>query len=306
MHIGRNTLAFVPQNLLLYIHERFSLSQFIPLALLFGAHASLFAQALSQRQYNLIATAFTILALLLFLFRLRLFDEFKDYEHDKRYYPKRPVSRGLISLRSLQPLIALVIFAEVIISLVFGLVSFLFYLAALLYSLLLLKEFFLKQWLRKHFTLYILLHEVLAIFLFYYLYAINTNNPSFLSSAIVMTHALFLTISFFSLEVARKIRPQSLEIASKDTYTAQYGIVGANMLLGCLQIISYLLSFFILAAIDRFSLLSYSVIFVTLVFSFISLLQFSLSPNSKNAKRVFSSTVIYTIILHAGIISTLW
>lgn len=305
MNIWRNALAFIPQNLLPYIHERFPLSQFIPLSFIFGAHASLFIKVFSQSAYNFITIAFAILALLLFLFRLRLFDEFKDYEHDKKYYPKRPVSRGLISLRSLQPLIIVVLFLEFLISVAFGLVSFLFYLAALLYSLLLLKEFFLKQWLRKHFTLYILLHEALAIFLFYYLYAINTNNLSFLSSAIVMAHALFLTISFFSLEVARKIRPQSLEIASKDTYTAQYGIVGASMLLGCLQIISYLLSFFILAAIDRFSLLSHSVIFVTLVFSFISLLQFSLSPNSKNAKRVFLSTVIYTIILHVGIISTL-
>src|SRR5690606_2728888 len=41
-----------------------------------------------------------LLALLVFL-QLRIADEFKDAEDDRRYRPERPVPRGLVSLREL-------------------------------------------------------------------------------------------------------------------------------------------------------------------------------------------------------------
>ncbi|OGY20954.1 MAG: hypothetical protein A2126_02825 [Candidatus Woykebacteria bacterium GWB1_45_5] len=289
-----------------YLGERFSLQQFIPLSLIFGIHASLFAQFFLHNNYKLSIAILSSLALFLFLFRLRLFDEFKDYEHDRRHYTTRPVPRGLISLSELRILTFTVLTFEVILSLYLGIVPFVFFVIASLYSLLLFKEFFIRDWLREHFTVYIAVHEVLTIPLFYYLYSINIKNFNFLSNNIFLAHSILLMTSFFSLEVARKIRPKELEIPSKDTYTAQYGISGTSKLLLGLAIISFILSIFILLTINNLTFILLIPVLVGLLFLAVAINKFQKGPDINTSKKVLLWTIIYTVLLNIGLISSLW
>ncbi len=291
---------------LTYINERAPLTQFVPLALIFGFQASLFARFIIDREYDLTVTLLSSLSLLLFLFRLRLFDEFKDFEHDKKHYPSRPISRGLLSLNDLKPLIVIILTLEICLSLLFGIASFIFFLLAFLYSAFLLKEFFIRKWLRKHFTTYIVTHEVLAIFIFYYLYALNVSEFFSLGKYVFFLHVIFLSLSFFSLEVARKIRPRSREIPSKDTYTAQYGIAGASVLLGFLCVASLLLSFVIFQASKPLPFFVHIPGAIGLILLLGALMRFSSRATTKHAKQVFFSAILYTVLLHIGVIAGLW
>ncbi len=96
-----------------YLKERFPLEQFLFISLIFGASASLGARAYFSLETAILpGAAISSLAIFLFFLRLRLFDELKDYRHDLRYYPQRPVPRGLISLREVKKSIFFITAAE--------------------------------------------------------------------------------------------------------------------------------------------------------------------------------------------------
>ena len=208
-----------------YSAERFPLEQFVPLALIFACSAGLGTQRyLDGAPGNLRKVLLTASALFLFFLRLRLFDEFKDAEHDAIHYPSRPVPRGLVTLGQLRTVIVLIVLGEICISASGGRWSSVFFLAPFLYSLLMLKEFFVKQWLREHFTIYVVSHELLVIPLFFYLYSLSGFTPEHAAHPYFWLLTLCLGAQLFLLEVTRKIRPKDMERASRDTYTAQYGM----------------------------------------------------------------------------------
>ena len=78
-----------------FIQERFNLAVYIPVILLFVAsHASL----AGNNSYTTAADLFFIcVAVVIFFFILRLFDEVKDYEFDSMYHPGRPLPRQRMS-----------------------------------------------------------------------------------------------------------------------------------------------------------------------------------------------------------------
>lgn len=208
-----------------YSAERFPLQQFVPLSVLLAFSASVGTQAsLNSASGNVATVCVTALALFLVFLRLRLFDEFKDREHDAIHYPSRPVPRGLVTLRQLRTAIALFLAGELAISVSRGLWSSLWFLAALGYSLLMLKEFFAREWLRKHFTVYVVSHELLLIPVLFYLYSLSGLTPQHVAHPLFWLLTLWLGAQLFLLEVTRKIRSKETEGSSCDTYTAQYGV----------------------------------------------------------------------------------
>lgn len=166
-----------------------------------------------------------------FLFlHIRIFDEFKDYEHDKLYYPKRPVARGLVTLKELKALGLLIIFLEVVLNVFLGLQIFFLYLLMLGFSFLMLKEFFLGEKLRDKLFIYTLLHQLIAILIAIYSYkAVGTPNM-LLTSPILISHMIFLFLTVLFLEMARKVRAPYEENQSHDTYTSYFGAITASFI----------------------------------------------------------------------------
>ncbi|MEI8123576.1 MAG: hypothetical protein WCG60_00190 [bacterium] len=168
------------------------------------------------------------------------------------------------------------------------------------------KEFFIRDWLRKHFSTYIFSHEILVIPLFYYLCSIN-GLKSYSEHTLFFLNLVICTGSFmFLLEIARKVRPKELEVASRDTYTAQYGILGASLLLLTVSILSkftlifnfYLLkgSFFVITIISLSSL----------AYLLIDIYRFYKSKSHHTAKRVFKASIIFSVVnLVASIVLSL-
>ena len=277
-----------------YSKERFSLSQFIPLSLFLSLSASFGVQYyLYDSINNFLPLVISFFALILFFLRLRLFDEHKDAKHDKEHYPDRPITRGLINLKEITRIIFLLIIFETTISILAGINSFWFFLFAFFYSFLMYKEFFIDKWLREHFSAYIFSHEILVFPLFFYLFSINGFLINMFNQEYFWYLSLFIVIQLFLLEVTRKMRSKENEIGSRDTYTAQYGIIGSSSLVailsGMVVALSYCLDkilFTEFVYITNIMPILY-IVFVVIIARFIK------SPIYENSKFVFNSSVVF-------------
>jgi hypothetical protein len=290
-----------------YSKERFPLKYFILLSAIFAASASISTQVyLYGKIENLLSIFLATFALLLFFLRLRLFDEFKDFKHDLVYYPTRPIPRGLVKLQELTVIIFIVLFFEVIIAASKGAKTLVPFLIALSYSSLMLKEFFVKDWLRRHFTVYIISHEILLFPLFFYIYILNGLTLGQIGQSYFWFLTVFLGSQLFLLEVARKTRPKNLEIPSRDTYTAQYGFKGTFLLLSFLGIITVLAGIFTEKILySNISILTYILSVILIGFLF-SVLRFAQYPNEINARKLFTASILFILLIDLVLITNIF
>ena len=87
----------------------------------------------------------------LFFFHLRVFDEHKDNADDHTYHAERVLQRGLVTLRDLRVIGVFGIALEFVFAALVGPAALLSLAIAFVYSLLMLKEFFVGRWLKRHF-----------------------------------------------------------------------------------------------------------------------------------------------------------
>lgn len=286
-----------------YLRERFPLKEFVILALLLAISAGAGVQIYIYKHFLSTRSLFlSFLALFLFFLRLRLFDEFKDFSHDSQYYPNRPVQRGIITLKELARAVFVVLLFEMLIAIKSGFAPLWFFLIAFAYSLLMFKEFFVSRWLRNHFTVYIISHEILVFPLFLYIFSINGFNPSFFSVAYFLYLTLFLGSQLFLLEVARKIRAPDLETPARDTYTSQYGVAGASILIILLSSMALSCGFF--AEISASGRTAYFICpsLLALIILAISTFHFKQKPLHINAKKVFNSAALFVLLVDVAFI----
>lgn len=185
---------------------------------------------------------------LLFLFHLRVLDEFKDFSYDTKHHTDRPVQSGLITLRELQKvgfinsiMIAFLVFftASLFVATFFGI--------AYLYTFLMFKEFFLGEKLKKRSVLYLLSHEVVFIPLFLYFYSALYEKVWIINSISDAALVLFTIIPIILIEIGRKIphRYDKKGRKTNDTYSFQWGEVKTIQVFSALVVISGVLSLFI-------------------------------------------------------------
>ncbi|MDO8804137.1 MAG: UbiA family prenyltransferase [Elusimicrobiota bacterium] len=281
-----------------YLAERFPPQQFTLLAGLLAAVAGVCLQAQAYgrvRSFQPILLAFV--ALLFFLFRLRLFDEIKDYAHDLLFYPDRPLQRGLVSTGDIKRLIVVSLAVEIAVAACAGRLPLAYFAVSLAYSVLMFKEFFAPAWLRQRFTLYIFLHELLAIPLFFYAASMQVPAGRLYADPLAWAVVLFLGFQLFFLEIARKMRPPELENAARDTYTAQYGVGGASILLVVAAAAALKLGLMSCGGSNR-----YMAALPLFIYFCYSIRVFSRSRDARASKAVFNAAVAYFTLLNAAAI----
>src|SRR3954467_15780952 len=131
------------RRLFAYLAERFPLLGHGVLIAAYYSSNQFLARTLTRpdepMRYDL-TTLLGVLTLFCFFFHLRVFDEHKDYAEDGVHYPHRVLQSGLVSLRDLKVLGGIAIAAEVLLSALRGPAAFVAWLAAFLFSVLMLKE----------------------------------------------------------------------------------------------------------------------------------------------------------------------
>lgn len=275
-----------------YLQERFPLYQFVPLCLLLTATLDAGWARYAGTPFSPKSVLAASAALFLFLLRLRIFDEHKDAQHDQEFHPKRPVPRGLVTLKELRWLLAVVLLLEFLMALYGG--NILLFGIALAYSLLMLKEFFCGTWLRSHFTVYIASHELLLLPLLWYVMNFLGAHLADVPHPQPWWLLLFVGMQLFLLEVARKIKAPVEESGARDTYTSQYGVVGTAMLLSAISILLFIAGSFFHPWLGAETL--WFVEIVVLAGTSASFVHFAFSKNVAAARSVFLAAVVYVAL----------
>ncbi len=166
----------------------------------------------------------------LFFFRLRCFDEIKDYEVDVEHNPTRPLARGLVSVSATKWMIACLVGLELGLVAMFLPNALMVYAIALVYSFLMYNEFFIGWLIRPQLTLYALSHTFVSSIVGLFIVCgaggfVLSELPAVLFKFVLVNWALFNLFEF-----ARKTYGPMEERDKVDTYSSLFGSAGAAAL----------------------------------------------------------------------------
>lgn len=282
-----------------YLNERFPLHSHGILIASFSFSAIGYSR-LSQNLEGFISWdkyAVAVFNTVTLFFLLRVFDEHKDAEDDAKFRTELPVPRGLISLLELRKVAWTVFILQVILTALTFPTMLVLYAVVILYLLLMGKEFFIKNWLKKHPFWYVTSHMLIIPLVDVYASGYDWNLSN---SQAPFGLVYFFGVSFLNgvvLEVGRKIRNPSDEKLGVETYSAMLGQTKALLLwVGVL----FLTLIFALLAADyaqfsakvQYSLVGYFAL--TLV---AALLHYK-NPSPKTAKGIEIASGIWTILMY--------
>ena len=177
------------------------------------------------------------LAVLGVFLHLRIFDDHKDYGEDCRYFPDRVLQRGAVTLRDLKLLLALVFGAELLLAAWRGPGALTSVLLVMGFSLLMLKEFFAREWLRRRFLVYASTHMLILPLLAIAIFSFATGGYPWQAPGWYWLYSCVGFCVAFNWEVSRKIRAPEEEIEGVETYTKRFGTYGAAYLVLVIRVI---------------------------------------------------------------------
>ena len=224
--------APLAERFLAYQKERFPLAAYVPLIAVFTFSAAAYSRVARGEPgfVPLGRFAVGVLTALVFFFLLRVLDEHKDAEVDRRYRPELPVPRGLVSLAELRRISGAALALVVLLNLVVAPVLLWACLAVAVWAALMTREFFVPEWLRAHPTAYLVTHMAIMPMIDGY-----TTGLDWLAEGAQPPAGLwlFLLVTFLNgvvIEVGRKIRTPEGEREGVDTYTKAWGIRAAPLI----------------------------------------------------------------------------
>jgi len=228
---------------------------------------------------------------------VRIFDEFKDAEDDAKFRRHLPVPRGLISFRELRIISWILVAFQLILNAFFFPKMLVLYGVAMGYLLLMRKEFFIAEWLKKNQFWYVISHMLIIPLIDVY----ATGLDWLLENATAPIGLLFFfAVSFMNgivLEIGRKIKTPEDESVGVLTYTSMVGTKRAVYLWILILMATLLLS--ILAAhyagFGMFALLLLGFIFLLLITPAISFLR---KHTTKSAKMIEYASALWTIAMY--------
>jgi 4-hydroxybenzoate polyprenyltransferase len=221
------------QRWLAYFKQRFKIgTNLFATVLLVGTAgmAALHYAGQSLNYYNAVPLAVMALVYFLIFLHLRIFDEHKDYAVDSVRFPERVLSKGWVTLAQLRKIAYVVIPLELLLSMLVGTRFVGATMGLIAYSLLMLKEFFIANWLKRHMVIYGVSH--MAILYLMVLGVFDGLGDSALPGVDLYQKPLMLYAAnaffwVYSLEIARKIRVPEAEKPDVDTYSKILGPMGA-------------------------------------------------------------------------------
>jgi len=162
------------------------------------------------------------------LFLLRVFDEHKDFESDRIHYPQRVIQRGIFKLEEVKTLGFIAALIQVISLIILNpspIASYGF-LILWLWTFLMVKEFFVKDWLKNKLLLYGVLHLFITPILLFFLFMLNIKSYS-ISEFILSTNVPILALGSVLMtgwlyDLARKCKGKDEE-TSDQSYTLIWG-----------------------------------------------------------------------------------
>lgn len=285
-----------------YLNERFPLINGV-LFLIFYLTALSFTQFTHAPDQPLILNFRLIagfFAVYFFFFHLRIFDEHKDYESDLIHFPNRILQSGLISLKDLKILGAAVIAAEAVISTMLSLNTAIVWVTCFTYSLLMLKEFFVHEWLSRKLILYALSHMLIMPLMVIWIASMLIPYSQ------IPISILWISILSFSsgmaFEISRKIKAPGDERENVLTYSKIMTPKGAAFTAWCCLLFSTVLLAILISSLipSVWVHLLLAVLFSYCTFIFF---YFAKTLSAKDAKKLELGSSLFMICAYLIIIA---
>jgi 4-hydroxybenzoate polyprenyltransferase len=277
-----------------FTRERFDPVSHLVMILLFViAHHMLFPGGASPAAMVLI-----FLGTVAFFYKLRLYDEIKDYELDLQINPTRPLARGLVRHKDLYLGIIACIGIELALFGSQGKAAISAITCAILYSLLMYKEFFIREKIRPHLTTYAVSHTVVSGMLSVALISAMSQKYPWELDQTAYLFALNSWCLFNVFEFGRKTFTSAEERTGVESYSKIFGRFGAVALVLSMAGASA----YCLARIESATLIKPFILTCCLILLVIgtAYAQLNRAPFGK-VYRAFSS--IYIVLIYLGIIS---
>ncbi len=291
------------KNWWIFTQERFHpVSHFTMLFVFVLFHLLMSTPSKRLDEIQLINGLFLYLGVVVFYYKLRLYDEIKDYELDCVINPHRPLPRGLLFHRDLYLGIVLCLIFEQIFFSRFGQNAVFLLVIAQVYSLIMYKEFFIRDIIRPHLTTYAVLHTVVTSFLTFAILG-SLKDQNILEAYIERDNILMALnnwLLFNVFEFGRKTYATEEERAGVDTYSSLFTPYGAFLL----QLIQTGLSSFCIFTLFyhsemtllRKDFLIIGLLFIQIIFMLISALY--LSTNLVRWAKIYRSfSEIYIVLV---------
>jgi 4-hydroxybenzoate polyprenyltransferase len=210
-------------NLSAYLQERFAPVNMGLFVVLFGTVRGVAGVAGGGqfRPGGWALAALGALATVSFFFRLRVFDEEKDFALDALYHPQRVLQTGRVTLPQLRTLAWAGAALEAGWSAAQNFNTLLLWVVALAYSLLMRAEFGVGRWLRARLVLYALSHMLIMPLVIWWIF--SAYQPAVFGGKYLPLLWLLSLLGGFSFELARKLHAPAAERAGVDSYSQALG-----------------------------------------------------------------------------------
>ncbi len=210
-----------------------------------------------------------------FLMWLRIADDFKDYEHDKRLFAHRPLASGRVFKKDLLLVIIPVIAITLLLNFLF-MNNFLFCLLLYTYGSLMALWFFKKHKIQKSLPLALVTHNPVQFILNLYVISFTVIKYG-LNPFSIYTFLMAFTLYFPALiwEISRKIRAPKNE-TEYTTYSKLFGYKKAVNFIFVLTWVDIITNFILLWNLN---IISVALLFLNCVYISLIFIKFNKNPN---------------------------
>jgi 4-hydroxybenzoate polyprenyltransferase len=289
--------AGITSRLGAYLGERFPLLGNGLLILSFYSSNQFLAHALNEpgqpMKYDLTSLC-GFLTILCFFLHMRIFDDHKDFIEDSRFFPDRVLQSGIVTLRELKFVAAVAIGMQIAFSLAIGVAVALSWTIAFLFSVLMLKEFFVRHWLKQRFLLYASVHMLIMPLLSMVIWSFATRRFFWEMPPWYWLYSMVGFFLAFNWEVSRKIRVPEDEREGLDSYSRLFGTYGAAYLVLVIRMIDT-----VLVALVAFhlglSVWFYLLMVILFLVCLIGFFQYRFRTSTATAKRLGIYAGIYIV-----------
>jgi hypothetical protein len=190
-----------------------------------------------------------LLISLLYLLHIRILDDRRDFKHDSLYHRERPVQKGIITLKELWKIDAVIIPVLVLGAIYYGTLASLIMISMISYSFLAEKNFFLDNAFKKHFLIYNFVNTIQTFILQLFVYTIFTGTIPI--TILLITHYAFTCTGTIIFEFVRKVKLPKEDGAGRDTYTWHLGFQRSIIAYVFLAFTDFVLFFKIMTTISN-------------------------------------------------------
>jgi 4-hydroxybenzoate polyprenyltransferase len=279
------------KHLYAYSKERFPPVNMALFAILFTTVMGIATYTMQRSVQVGIHEVLGCLAVISFFFRLRVFDEIKDYDIDLINHPHRVLQTGKVTLKDLWTVTIALGIIEIAWSLMSGIETLAAWACALAFAILMRYEFFVGKFLKRYLFIYAVSHMMIMPLVIYWVWSAYTEmtfnyNLLLLSSLSV--------VSGFAFEIARKIKLHGEEKDSVDSYSKIVGYANAVFLV---------LLILLIGVFDQFALLKslnarlWPFLLIGALYISIAVLYVSALINPSRGKLKFSELMVSLFML---------